>query len=516
MALRSGEIMSTRLPSSAALRANVFSAFVVATSLLGIAAAVPVACAQEAEKSLAQCQKTVLLESKRFDDGLEKALGTCLGKLTADEIKDGSEADAAEALPVCVTQFRKIYDSRAAGKSLPERFHDSVQEDCDPSTNEHTLDDIIGGPGAGVDKPIDAGNLKVWCKNFGGTGDIATIDDWVGCLEKASSCEARQATVSRFPKAMELLRKLEVAIASAESPDSDPTKVSDAETALEETLDSIDSNDDDILDPGCAGFEGVLCPQGTARDFGSNACEPCLEGTHNPNVGGLCVACPAGSVAPNSGAFECTPCPLGTYAASEGSTECSPCDAGSYSAQLGATECAGCPQGTFASDPGSSFCFACPAGMVAATAGSTSCAPCDAGTFTVDGKVCDGCPPGRFSSFPGSASCFTCPPGTFADAAGSTSCQPCDAGSYQSNSGQAVCQSCPRGTAAPDPMSVACVGCGGTTYSDAEGSTSCVECTGSNYSVGTACLPCPVGAICTDGQVVAGMGYWVTNGFGDY
>src|SRR5262249_9089301 len=155
---------------------------------------------------------------------------------------------------------------------------------------------------------IDASKLEAWCKNFGGTGEITSIDDWLACLKKASACEARQATVSRFPQSLAMLKKLKAAMASAQAPASDPSKGSDAQTALDDTLDSIDSDDNDVLDPGCAGFEGVLCPAGQERDFGSNDCTDCPAGSYNPTVGARCVPCPPGSVAGSTGSVECTPC----------------------------------------------------------------------------------------------------------------------------------------------------------------------------------------------------------------
>ncbi|CAF1061349.1 unnamed protein product [Adineta steineri] len=93
----------------------------------------------------------------------------------------------------------------------------------------------------------------------------------------------------------------------------------------------------------------TVCPSGAYCALAASNPQYCASGTYQPVTDGTsnlaCLACPAGTFAPNLGVSNCNDCPSGTY-----------CMAGSSSTQA-------CPSATYSAIPhrtSSSACLACP------------------------------------------------------------------------------------------------------------------------------------------------------------
>jgi hypothetical protein len=95
--------------------------------------------------------------------------------------------DAAGAASSCVTQLRKVEDSRGQGRQLSDKLAAAIVKNCAPGQAgvTHTLADIIGS-GAGVLQPLNAENLNAWCSHYGGDGSIDTLQEWIDCLTAAA------------------------------------------------------------------------------------------------------------------------------------------------------------------------------------------------------------------------------------------------------------------------------------------------------------------------------------------
>jgi hypothetical protein len=232
-----------------------------------------VAAPPPAATSLDKCQDTVRNEGKKFVENTIAAVGICLKGVAGDVIKK-NVAISASTSAKCVAQFRKIYDSRGAGKSLEEKLRAKVDAKCVPGNPNvtHNINDITGNAGgsAGV-QPINTNNIQTWCKHFGGTGSIATVADWENCMEVSSvasligsfNCEAAAAIATQYPRAAEWLAALTTPLINMNAvvpPATDLNKTSDAVTGATNFLALIDPDGDLIPNPRCGG-EGVVCKQ---------------------------------------------------------------------------------------------------------------------------------------------------------------------------------------------------------------------------------------------------------------
>jgi hypothetical protein len=142
-------------------------------------------------------------------------------------------------------------------------------------------------------------------------------------------------------------------------------------------------------------------------------------GTYADTTGlSACLACPAGTYSPNSGATAlstCLACPTGTYSPNSGATALS--------------NCLACPKGTYADTTGLSACNECSPGQYTDTVGSTSVSSC---------KQC----PDSNPVFNG-VSCTICPPDQYYE---DNICNPCPANNLIYDTDLGVCLPIPSGT----------------------------------------------------------------------
>ena len=302
--------------------------------------------------SLNTCQDKVRTEGKTFVQNTIAAVAACLKAVSGDVIKK-NVAISLVTSKTCVMQFRKIYDSRGAGKSLEEKLRAKVDAKCVPGANPnvtHNINDITGNPGGLALQPINTNNIETWCKHFGGSGSIATVADWEDCMAVSSvgsligsfNCEAAAAIATQYPRAAEWLNTLTgtpgpppMYMWAVVPPATDLTKTSDAVTGATNFLGLIDPDGDLIPNPRCGG-EGVACtpsccyvvnlaeppdtecfqytgPAAQAAAFKAN-CDSGMPGAPgslpvgsmvNFGLGGPCVAAPAPFLTP------CVPGPPG-------------------------------------------------------------------------------------------------------------------------------------------------------------------------------------------------------------
>src|ERR1043166_2713268 len=136
--------------------------------------------------SVNSCQNAVKTQAASFLRKRVTAVDRCLLMISRQIIQNNApNADGAAA--TCITQFRSIYDTRGAGKSLPEKLSAGITRACTGSP-PLTLADILGpGASAGV-QPINANNIARWCAHFGGNGTITTLNGWIDCIPASHAC----------------------------------------------------------------------------------------------------------------------------------------------------------------------------------------------------------------------------------------------------------------------------------------------------------------------------------------
>jgi hypothetical protein len=241
--------------------------------------------------SLNTCQNAVKTATATFIKNKVTAIGTCLQAVSTQMVKNNA-ADASAAGSVCVTQFRKLYDSRGLHKQLSDKLVTAISAKCTPGgSNTHTLADIIG-VGAGVPQPLDADNLGGWCSHYGGSGSIASVQDWINCITAAAECDVASAIASQYPRVLDWLNLAQPAM-SAVAPGADASKVTDAVAALTTLKTELDPNDANVVSIQCGGIGS----SGTAT-----AADVLIGKTFsNSSAGGLI------GTMPNNGAVTLTP-----------------------------------------------------------------------------------------------------------------------------------------------------------------------------------------------------------------
>jgi hypothetical protein len=189
--------------------------------------------------------------AKTYVDGYVNAVATCLQAVSTQIIQ--RNADASKAARTCVTQFRLLNDSRNAGKSLAEKLTASIDKKCAPGMLNvtHTLADILG-TGAGVPESIEVENIEDWCANFGGSGPMTTVQQWVDCVAASHGCGARQTIATQYPRAVEWLGAVKPFMnALSPSPSSDTSQITDAVAGLDTVVAA--------MDPGSTGQASFQC-----------------------------------------------------------------------------------------------------------------------------------------------------------------------------------------------------------------------------------------------------------------
>lgn len=211
----------------------------IVCALALVAANVALATPTE-EASLNTCQAQVKSAARTYVDAYVKAVGTCLQAISTQIIQNN--ADATNAARTCVTQFRLLNDSRNAGKSLAEKLTASIDKKCQPGNPNvtHTLADILGS-GAGVPEPLEVDNIEDWCTNFGGSGSITTLQQWVDCVTASHACGAQQTIATQYPRAVEWLNDVKPDMnALSPSPVTDTSQISDAVAGLTAVVAAMD------------------------------------------------------------------------------------------------------------------------------------------------------------------------------------------------------------------------------------------------------------------------------------
>lgn len=231
------------------------------------------------------------------------------------------------------------------------------------------------------------------------------------------------------------------------------------------------------------------------------------------NTGAVCPEhyyCPTGSSSPTS-------CPAGTIAPFTGAddlTRCEPCPAGKYCPGLGVTlDCSAgyvCLKGASTATPTDSTTgYICPIANYCPT-GSNSETPCPPGyTSSTGASECSVCSAGQFCEGRGTSLPSDCPAGSYCPE-GSAAPIACEPGYVQSLTGQSDCSACPTGTYCPefgmsDSSSYVCDGgyicsSGASISSPADGVYSLSDVPNGSCPVGYYCTagasaptPCPIG-----------------------
>jgi hypothetical protein len=242
-------------------------------AMAGVAVAwgtVAVASPPPAQVSLNNCQNAVKTSTATFIKGKVAAIGTCLQQVSTEIVKNNHSAGNAAA--TCVTQFRKINDTRGAGKSLKEKLLASIVKKCDPSQPgvTHALADVLGS-GAGVPEPLKVENIDAWCTYFGGDGSIGSAQEWVDCIAASAECSVEAAISTQYPRALEWLALVKPSMESLTPPLSDTNKIWDAVAGLDAVKAAIGGTPTDGSPSIQCGASPAICGNGVAET--SEACD---------------------------------------------------------------------------------------------------------------------------------------------------------------------------------------------------------------------------------------------------
>ena len=222
-----------------------------------------------AQVSLNNCQNATKTATAKFIKDKVAALGTCLQQVSTEIVKNSH--NAASAAATCVAQFRKINDSRGAGKSLKEKLLASIVKKCDPSQPgvTHTLADILGS-GAGVPEPLRVENINAWCVHFGGDGSIGSVQEWVDCIAASAECSVEAAISTQYPRALEWLTLVKPWMQLRTPPPQDLSQVGDAVAGLDAVKAAMDGTPTDGS-PSIQCGSPAICGNGVAET--SEACD---------------------------------------------------------------------------------------------------------------------------------------------------------------------------------------------------------------------------------------------------
>jgi hypothetical protein len=202
--------------------------------------------------SLNTCQSTVRTAAKTYVQNYVNAVGTCLQAVASKVVKYNAPVNSIVASS-CVLQFRYLSDSRALGRSYPEKLTKAINAKCVPGgNNTHAVADILG-PGAGVSEPLNAQDINAWCARFGGDGSVDSVAEWLSCIETSQTCAARAAVSTQYPRALEWLAAVKPVMQALTPPATDPNKITDAVAGLDAAAAAIDG-------PNGDGQPSLLCP----------------------------------------------------------------------------------------------------------------------------------------------------------------------------------------------------------------------------------------------------------------
>jgi hypothetical protein len=204
--------------------------------------------ATAASVSLEKCQRMSQLQTAKYLAGLHKAMGGCLQKIAQVVVKEGQASiDVSLATGTCLGRFYTL--GRIDGRSLADKMAAKIQKTCDPGnpsfSGAHGLDDVAGIGFPTVNQTLRSVDVDGYCGSFG--AGSSTLFEWIGCLQAAAECSARQQIAVQFPRALEWLGAMDVQFMAS----SDAKKV-EALAALQAARTAIDGAPaDDRPDLAC-------------------------------------------------------------------------------------------------------------------------------------------------------------------------------------------------------------------------------------------------------------------------
>lgn len=259
-----------------------------------------------------------------------------------------------------------------------------------------------------------------------------------------------------------------------------------------------------LADSAAAGT--IQCPPGSSSFDGNEPCNPCVEGTYQPDSGQMmCLDADPGNFVDITGATAQTQCTAGAFQPNSGSSACNLAQPGFFVPLAGSPDQTACQEGTFEPDAGSTACDPAPAGSFVPVTQATAPTACAAGTFTMTSgqSACDPAPPGSFVASSGATAaelcalgtyqpdsgqsqCLAAPRGGFVGVTGATSFQNCAAGSFQNQPGQSACDAASPGFFVATVGATSAMSCDPGTYQPASGQTACLSTDPGFFTAGSA------------------------------
>ena len=203
--------------------------------------------AATAEKTLANCQKTVGKEIAKYVSAKQKIVGKCLDKIANERIKD-AEVSSAGAAKSCVSGLRKLVNTEDSSKELDDKLVAKVTKKCFDAALAHTDDDILGGGSETVagDAINASPQMAIPCLHHGGDGVFGTASEWLDCLITSADRKAIGLIHMQYPNADLWLRDVRPIIAALSL--LGDAKATDALPALDSVRRWVDNGDGTVTD----------------------------------------------------------------------------------------------------------------------------------------------------------------------------------------------------------------------------------------------------------------------------
>lgn len=176
----------------------------------------------QASRSLDKCQKEVSKGLGKYLAAKQKVLGNCLSKVGKNVLV--SNKAVAETARQCGAQLNKLENPGNPTKTVLAKARAKILKRCDPaasSTVGHTAAQALELIPPVVPQGIQAKELDTWCTYFDfdpnsvpdyADGSLDSVAEWLDCAFAVTECNAHQAIAAQFPRALEWLEELAVAL----------------------------------------------------------------------------------------------------------------------------------------------------------------------------------------------------------------------------------------------------------------------------------------------------------------
>ena len=231
---------------------------------------------------LQACQAAASSASSKYVRAATRAIGSCLGAMSAAVVQGGStpEQAATASAELCVSSLRRLRNSNDPAKALAAIASATIAASCDPAVNPDLGYDAADVLGIGQTS-LGAAGVAESCAGYGAGESLSSVAGWRDCLLAAAGCQVRQSVALRWPRALEYTAALDAAIAALPA----TPATADAREALAALDTALEGGvADDVADVQCGAPRGLTatgqtgCDQGDGTFGACSGTEPVQDG----------------------------------------------------------------------------------------------------------------------------------------------------------------------------------------------------------------------------------------------